>query len=177
MEENATIISGEKIAYYGFRIFEVMADIRTRFSDRDNLKNLTKSCLRQKSTLRLLEKLVSKIDQNKVIKFEDFGTDDEMKGIEEYTKRLNFLDVIKSSINEIVNLDELSKETGFELDKLTKEEISLDEESSANGYLFYANKPSISFIISFTIKIGDLTDLDCQVFIDTTADLYRQLKL
>lgn len=158
----------------GVKINEIFADIRTRFSDTNDLKDLNKSCLNYKPTLKMLDRVVSKIDQSTIHSVEF----NEEKDIEAWTKSymesLNFKEEIEKNFKEIANLERMSEETGIDLTELSSCPKELEFEGIFIAIPFDPIVDnSITIVISFLIDIVDVSNLDCYINIDLNLEIIK----
>lgn len=149
------------------KIEEICSDIVTEFSDKTNRKDFRSSCLNEKPALRLLDIISTKLALNRYIKLtSENGRLD--VSLYKHIESLNLDELIANKFNQLINLDEMAKITERDLSTLSVESQILDMDEYLNVYV-KENKATI--VLTFTIKIGDVDAVECNIFVDINLDI------
>lgn len=149
------------------KIREIYSDIVTEFSDKTDRKDFKASCLNEKPALRLLDIISTKLVLNRYVKL---TSENERLDVSLYKhiESLRLTKLIANNFKQLINLDEMAEITEKDLSTLSVESQLLDMDEYMNVYV-KENKATI--VLTFTIKIGDVDAVECNIFVDVNLDI------
>lgn len=149
------------------KIREIYSDIVTEFSDKSDRKNFKSSCLNVKPALRLLDSISTKLVLNRTV---EMSVENERVDVLLYRhiEGLHLSKLIAKNFEELINLDEMAKNTEKDLSELSMQAQILDVDEYLNVYI---NGNVANIVLTFTIKIGDVDAVECNVFVDINLDI------
>ena len=149
------------------KIEEIYSDIVTEFSNKANRKDFKSSCLNEKPALKLLDVISTKLVLNRYVNLTSKNERLDV-ALYKHIESLDLTKLISNNFEQLIDLEEMAKITEKDLSTLSVESKLLDVEEYMNVYV-KENKATL--VLTFTIKIGDVDAVECNIFVDVNLSI------